>query len=309
MGACVCADRNYSKLDEPEYKCFPPLEHDYKQHVYCRKYPLQLVQSNKNSWETMRHFKIVFLGESKVGKTSIISQKVSYKFETEYAPTIEDYYVKVHRMNVDDINGTLANRNRMDSLRSSRSMSQPSLSTRHDANGINYNMLPCFHCILDIQDTSGSLDFRRNVNQWIWRSQVFVIVFDLTDRASFDSIETAFISRIIEVRKCDQPPIILVGNKSDEVETNAYYNYVDSKLESYLNNKNANQSPTTAMNQNDVTLDMIEEMCNKYNIIYIECSAKERQNVNLLFDVCVKERLFHEAYRKKEVFMAQKNPN
>ena len=32
---------------------------------------------------------------------------------------------------------------------------------------------------------------------------------------TFKSIETQFISRIIDLRKCQQPPIILVGNKSD----------------------------------------------------------------------------------------------
>ena len=54
-------------------------------------------------------------------------------------------------------------------------------------------------------------------------------------------------------------------------------------------------------------MDQIEELCNKYNIPYIEASAKERWNINHIFDMCVKERLFHEAYYKSETFMEQRN--
>ena len=59
----------------------------------------------------------------------------------------------------------------------------------------------------------------------------------------------------------------------------------------------------------EVSIDMIEELCNKYNIPYIETSAKERINVNEIFDMCVRERLFHEAYHRSESFMMQKENN
>ena len=227
MGSCCCANRGYSKLDDPEFRTFPSLRYlsnnSDDRDIYCRQYPLQLVESNNNTWESMRHFKIVFLGESAVGKSSIIQQKISYKFDIEYQQTIEDYYVKVHRLNVDDYDIDLTSFNDQLNINSSLTTSNNNLtrkgsnsfSTRYDKNGKNYNDLQCFHCILDIQDTSGSLDLRQNINQWIWRSQVFVIVFDITNNKTFIDIENSFISRIIDLRKCQQPPIILVGNKSD----------------------------------------------------------------------------------------------
>ena len=49
----------------------------------------------------MKHFKIVFLGESKVGKTSIISQKYHITLRMNI-PSMEDYFVKVHRLNCED---------------------------------------------------------------------------------------------------------------------------------------------------------------------------------------------------------------
>lgn len=55
-----------------------------------------------------------------------------------------------------------------------------------------------------------------------------------------------------------------------------------------------------------VSMDEIEEVCNKWNMPYIECSAKDRVNVNLIFDVAVKERLFHEAFHRSESFLRQK---
>lgn len=221
MGAC-CSNRGYSKLDDPEFRTFPILRLNSDENIYTRQYPLQLVESNKNSWDTMKHFKIVFLGESKVGKTSIISQKVSYKFDEEYTPTMEDYFVKVHRVNVEDydMEDTQSNNGLNSSLNSSLNSRKgsSSFSTRFDKNGTNYNELSCYHCILDIQDTSGSLDLRQNINQWIWRSQIFVVVFDIMSMESFKHIENQFISRIIDIRKCDQPPVILVGNKSDLIQ-------------------------------------------------------------------------------------------
>eukprot|EP01084_Bolivina_argentea_P154357 269092_1 len=325
MGACCKS--GYSKLDDEEYRIFPTLQQHYEENMYCRLYPSQLIENNKNSWDTMRHFKIVFLGEPTVGKTSIISQKVSYKFDSEYTPTIEDYYVKVHRLNAEDINSFTQNANTLNnslSYKQSLNNSMPhkqsgSFSQRYDANGNNYNNLPCYHCILDIQDTSGSLDFRQNINQWIWRSQVFVIVFDLTDHNTFVSIENSFISRIIELRKCAQPPIVLVGNKSDEINT---YSIGDthSSISSKKANSEINMVTLTYPNQNSksngnkddkrrVKWDMIEELCNKYNITYVECSAKDRININHIFDICVKERLFHEAYWRKEKFMYQRPGN
>eukprot|EP00484_Ammonia_sp_Unknown_P027478 CAMPEP_0197032220 /NCGR_PEP_ID=MMETSP1384-20130603/10953_1 /TAXON_ID=29189 /ORGANISM="Ammonia sp." /LENGTH=278 /DNA_ID=CAMNT_0042461847 /DNA_START=184 /DNA_END=1020 /DNA_ORIENTATION=+ len=271
----------------------------------------------------MRHFKIVFLGESGTGKTSIISQKVSYKFDASYTPTIEDYYVKVHRLNIEDVNSFESEQLDANSPRKHSSIDSPNLrrgsssfSTRYNTQGKSFNDLPCFHCILDIQDTSGSLDYRQNINQWIWRSQVFVIVFDVNDLRTFESIETSFISRIIELRKVKQPPVLLVGNKSDAIHDKLYTRIATKSaahsqiaMTEYTGNQTSSPLAESKKNNRHVSMDMIEELCNKYNIAYIEVSAKERKNINLIFDTCVKERLFHEAYHRSDTFMHQRANN
>lgn len=75
---------------------------------------------------------------------------------------------------------------------------------------------------------------------------------------------------------------------------------------------NSNESPSSPTDEVEfreraVSMEMVEELCNKYNVPYIECSAKDRWNVNMIFDVAVKERLFHEAYHRSQTFMAQKD--
>lgn len=192
-----------------EYRTFPALQHNHESKMYTRRYPLQLLEANKNSTDAMRHLKMVFLGESRVGKSSIISQKVSYKFDAAYAPTMEDYFVKVHRIAVEDID--------LDSMSLSQRLSM-SASQKQSHGDLSKQQVPCFHCILDIQDTAGSLDLRQNISQWIWRSQVFVVVFDVADRATFADVENAFIARIVELRHSEQPPMVLVGNRKGDAE-------------------------------------------------------------------------------------------
>ena len=80
-----------------------------------------------------------------------------------------------------------------------------------------------------------------------------------------------------------------------------------------VNSNESPSSPTDGVDQGvewkerAVSMEMVEELCNKYNVPYIECSAKDRWNVNMIFDVAVKERLFHEAYHRSQTFMAQKD--
>ena len=54
-------------------------------------------------------------------------------------------------------------------------------------------------------------------SQWISFGNAFVVLYDITKRTSFDRVKT-FHSKILMVKDCDvktQPPIIVVGNKTD----------------------------------------------------------------------------------------------
>eukprot|EP00485_Elphidium_margaritaceum_P010918 CAMPEP_0202691996 /NCGR_PEP_ID=MMETSP1385-20130828/6513_1 /ASSEMBLY_ACC=CAM_ASM_000861 /TAXON_ID=933848 /ORGANISM="Elphidium margaritaceum" /LENGTH=259 /DNA_ID=CAMNT_0049347461 /DNA_START=210 /DNA_END=989 /DNA_ORIENTATION=+ len=248
----------------------------------------------------MPTFKMVFLGESEVGKSAIIGQKVSHKFKEEYTETSEDYFVSVHRINVEDINHSYYAQNGSESSTASRAStrSRRVFSNRFDQDGKNYNELPCYHCVLDILDTSGSLDRRINLNQWLWRAQIFVVVFDVTNRSTFDNLETSFISHIVTLRKCAQPPIVLVGTKCDLINK-------DETISAQTSSNDETPGPSPQY-ERQVTMDMIEELCNKYNILYTEVNVKDRTSVNRIFDLSIKERVFHEAYHQKQTFMLQK---
>jgi len=64
-----------------------------------------------------------------------------------------------------------------------------------------------------IYDTSGQERFRSIPKGYIRKGDGIVVVYDITDRESFDSM-TYWISEVDWLRE-DKPPIIILGNKSD----------------------------------------------------------------------------------------------
>ena len=74
--------------------------------------------------------------------------------------------------------------------------------------------------VLEILDTAGQDEFTAMQSQWISFGNAFIILYDVTKRASYDRARN-FHHKILMVNDCDQksqPPIILLGNKIDLVE-------------------------------------------------------------------------------------------
>jgi len=105
---------------------------------------------------------------------------------------------------------------------------------------------------LDILDTAGQEEFSAMREQYMRTGEGFLLVFSVTDRASFDEI-SRFHTQILRVKDKDEFPMILVGNKSD---------LEDERLVS------------TAEGQ---------EFARKLKIPYLESSAKQRINVDASF--------------------------
>jgi len=105
---------------------------------------------------------------------------------------------------------------------------------------------------LDILDTAGQEEFSAMREQYMRTGEGFLLVFSVTDRASFDEI-SRFHTQILRVKDKDEFPMILVGNKSD---------LEDERLVS------------TAEGQ---------EFARKLRIPYLESSAKQRINVDASF--------------------------
>lgn len=105
---------------------------------------------------------------------------------------------------------------------------------------------------LDILDTAGQEEFSAMREQYMRSGEGFLLVFAVTDRASFDEIYK-FHRQILRVKDRDEFPMLMVGNKSD--------------LE----------------NQRAVSRAEAENLSRQLKVPYIECSAKVRMNVDQAF--------------------------
>ena len=157
----------------------------------------------------LKKYKLVFIGDQSVGKTSIISRFMYDTFDTHYASTIGIDFV--------------------------------SKSVPIDRGTVR----------LQLWDTAGQERFRSLIPAYIRDSQVAVVVFDITSRASFDSTTTWIAD--VRAQRGNDVIIVLVGNKTDLVS------------------------------QREVSAAEIEQRANEQEIMFIETSAKEGFNIKLLF--------------------------
>ena len=110
-------------------------------------------------------------------------------------------------------------------------------------------------CLLEIMDTAGQEEYSALRDQYVRGGEGFLLVFSLTSHESFFEMEEHFqrILRVKDVENAANIPIVLVGSKSDMI------------------------------NDRQVTTKQIEEFTKKYNLKYVETSAKQRVNVDDAF--------------------------
>lgn len=128
-----------------------------------------------SSGRTLRKYKIVFLGEQGVGKTSLITRFMYDTFDDNYQATIGiDFLSKT--MYLDD-----------KTIR------------------------------LQLWDTAGQERFRSLIPSYIRDSHVAIVVYDVTNRKSFEYIDK-WIEDVRVERGEENVILVVVGNKSDLVE-------------------------------------------------------------------------------------------
>lgn len=71
-------------------------------------------------------------------------------------------------------------------------------------------------CILDVLDTAGQEEFSAMREQYMRKGDAFLLVYSVTDKASFTNIRN-FHTLILRVKDKDAYPMILVANKVDLV--------------------------------------------------------------------------------------------
>ncbi|GAA5984677.1 hypothetical protein JCM11641_004557 [Rhodosporidiobolus odoratus] len=157
----------------------------------------------------LKKFKLVFLGEQSVGKTSLITRFMYDTFDNTYQATI----------GIDFLSKTMYLEDR---------------TVR-----------------LQLWDTAGQERFRSLIPSYIRDSSVAVVVYDITNRASF--MNTSKWVDDVRSERGNDVIIVLVGNKTD------------------LNDKR------------QVTTDEAEQKSKELNVMFIETSAKAGHNVKTLF--------------------------
>ncbi len=121
----------------------------------------------------LNKFKVVFVGNISVGKTSILNRYVSGSFVEEYQPTVGiDFVTK---------------------------------SIPLKEKGVTLQ--------LQLWDTAGQERFHTVIPIYIRDSSIAVIVFDVTDAQSFESVHK-WVDEIKTIRN-DESDILLIGNKCD----------------------------------------------------------------------------------------------
>lgn len=110
---------------------------------------------------------------------------------------------------------------------------------------------------LQIWDTTGNERFRPMLNFYLGESNGIIIMFDITNKTSFNNI-TSWL-RDIDYDKSPYIPVLIVGNKID-IETERVISYEEAL-----------------------------DFSNQHNIEYIEISVKENQNVDTVFNLISKE--------------------
>ena len=162
-----------------------------------------------NSVNPMAKYKLVFLGDVYVGKTSIINRFMYETFDVNYQATIGiDFLSKT--MYLDD--------------RTVR---------------------------LQLWDTAGQERFRSLIPSYIRDSSVAVVVFDLTNKQTFDNVNKW--SDDVRAERGAEAIIVIVGNKSDKVE------------------------------ERSVTSEEGQNKAKELDAMYVETSAKTGDNIKTLF--------------------------
>jgi len=105
---------------------------------------------------------------------------------------------------------------------------------------------------LDILDTAGQEEFSAMREQYMRSGEGFLLVFSLADRASFEEMYK-FHKQVLRVKDRDEFPMLIVGNKAD-LEKNR-----------------------------QVSRQECENMAKQLKTPFIECSAKNRMNVDQAF--------------------------
>jgi GTPase KRas protein len=118
---------------------------------------------------------------------------------------------------------------------------------------------------IQIHDTAGQGDYSSFLPGWIRHGHAFMLVYDLTDRESFQKLKSTYIPTIQSVLENLSIPVVLIGNKYD-----------------LMTEGNTNR-------HRQVSVEDAQDLSQSLNCTCIEASAKTRYNLSVCFETAVRQ--------------------
>lgn len=187
-------------------------------------------------------FKTVTIGNSSVGKSSIIMQFVQGVFNLHRESTIGASFL-TNRIETRDKQGN--------------------------------DIVVGF----EIWDTAGQERYKCLIPMYLRGAQAIIFVFDLTDIKSFDDMVESWMPDVFEQTDSDKCVYYVFGNKNDLYETGRYPNIdtmVENRLKKFKNVKYFKTSAKTGKNIHEVFLDAASELMEKCDL-----NGEESKNITL----------------------------
>ena len=172
--------------------------------------------SNKKLLET----KIITLGDSHVGKSSLIIKFIENKFSLSYISTV-GFDLKYKTLKLDDEEIKIV-----------------------------------------IHDTAGQERFKSLAANYIKKAKGILLVYDITDKKSFDNLEN-WMNDIQEEEVAEKIPIILIGNKCDLEEERVISKKEGENLAKQYNMKFYETSCKNGDNVENCFLDLAKQIIGK----------------------------------------------
>ncbi|XP_011406028.1 PREDICTED: ras-related protein Rap-1b-like isoform X2 [Amphimedon queenslandica] len=114
------------------------------------------------------------------------------------------------------------------------------------------------HCMVEILDTAGTMQFEAMRDIYIKNGKGFVLVYSVTSRLTFNDLKEHR-DHVIKIKDTDNIPMLLVGNKCD--------------LE----------------NERCISKEEGQSLAKEWNIPFMESSAKTMHNVSNIFENLVRQ--------------------
>lgn len=180
--------------------------------------------------QTIKTIKIILLGNSNAGKTSILNRYMTGTFRSHISSTIGvDYRQKKISINNENIN-------------------------------------------LFLYDTAGQERFYAITTSYIRSVHCVIVVFDLTDRSSFDNLEH-WVEEIVNKNDIKNVVVFFAGNKCDRMEdVEVEENEIKEKIKNIL--KNGKYYQTSAKTGEGIEK-MFEDIVKKYINVENEIDNKD----------------------------------